>query len=101
MQTPNGIELNLQESKYKYEYNNFIFYFSSKSYLEKFKKNISDYILMESYKIKNKYNIHINFSLFLAVALYKKIEKRGFRITHKNMGYIISENTVFNTEYIT
>lgn len=100
MQTQNGIELNLQESKYKHEYNNFIFYFSSKSYLEKFKKNLSEYILMESYKIKNKYNIHINFSLFLAVALYKKIEKRGFRIIHKDMGYIISENTVFNTEYI-
>lgn len=100
MQTQNGIELDLSKSNYKYEFRNYIFYFSSKLYMEKFSKNVSDYILIESLKLKNKYMVHIDFSLFLSVAFYKKVEKRGFRIVHKNMGFIISENTVFNTEYI-
>lgn len=98
MQTQNGIELNLKESKFQYEFKNFIFYFSSQLYLEKFKKNLDEYIMVETIKIRNKYKLHIDFSLFLAVSLYKKIEKRGFRVAHKNMGFIINEFTVFNAE---
>jgi YHS domain-containing protein len=98
MQTQNKIELNLKESKYQYEFKNFIFYFSSLLYLDKFKKNLDEYIVLETIKIKNKYKLHVDFSLFLAVALYKKIEKRGFRVVHKNMGFVINELTVFNAE---
>lgn len=100
MQTQNGIELNLNESNYKFEFKDFIFYFSSKLYLEKFSKNLTDFIMVETLKLRNKYKLHIDFSLFLSVSLYKKIEKRGFRVVHKTHGFLISENSIFNTEMI-
>ena len=40
MQTQNGIELDLNKSKFISEYKDYCFYFSSKLYLEKFEKNI-------------------------------------------------------------
>lgn len=98
MQTQNGIELNLNKSRFSFQYKDYIFYFSSKLYLEKFRTNVDEYILLETLKLKNKYKVANNFSLFLAVSLYKKIEKRGFRVVHKNMGFIINENSVFNAE---
>ena len=54
MKTKNGIELDLKNSSYIYDYNDFKFYFSSKFYLEKFKENLSYYIFMETTKIINK-----------------------------------------------
>ena len=35
-------------------------------------------------KIKEKFNCNINFDLFYAIAYYKKIEKRGFRVEFNN-----------------
>lgn len=80
MQTKNGIELNLAVSDYKSVYDDFIFYFSSLFYKRKFDEGLENYIELENAKLKNKYGINLNASIFLAIAFYKKIEKRGFCI---------------------
>lgn len=93
MKTKYGIFLNLDESTYSYEKNKMIFYFSSELYLNKFKKTYKNYIQMEIAKLNIKYNLTIedfpilynNISNFLLMALYKKIEKRGYKICTNEM----------------
>ena len=77
MLTRNGIELELEESKYTYKYKNLTFYFSSRFYLNKFIDN-------ETKKLYNKYKHNADYSILLAVALYKRIEKRGFYVLVDN-----------------
>ena len=74
------VVLNIHESNYSYSFGGFIFYFSSNFYKEKFEREVLKYIDEEELKIKNKYKIDISIGLYLAIALYRKIEKRGFRI---------------------
>lgn len=83
MKTKNGIYLNLEESEYKLNYNGLIFYFSSELYMLKFKYKVIQYTIEETAKIKAKYKININLDAMLEISLYKKIEKRGFRIVYK------------------
>lgn len=86
MQTKNGIELNLAISDYKSVYDDFIFYFSSLFYKRKFDEGLENYIEVENAKLKYKYGINLNGSIFLAIAFYKKIEKRGFYVkTRENI----------------
>lgn len=80
MKTKNGIELELKKSLYNYRFGHWIFYFSSELYRNKFMALIEDFISMEQQKLKNRYKLDINFRLYFAIALYKKIEKRGFYI---------------------
>ena len=80
MKTIKGIELDLKCSEYSYEYNGFIFYFSSQVYRAKFEKLLESFIDIETIKLYNKYKIRCNFKMFLAFSLYKRIETRGFRI---------------------
>lgn len=80
MLTTHGIELNIEESKFIYTFYGVDFYFSSKTNLERFKNNLINYIEIEEIKLYNKYKVKINAKLFLAFALYKKVEKRGFRV---------------------
>lgn len=94
MKTKNGIYNNLDESEYKIEIENFIFYFSSKMYLEKFIKGKEEYIKEESLKINNKYNVESRFNIMLLLSLYKKIEKRGFKIFDKVLNREIKEKEV-------
>lgn len=80
MKTAKGICLNLNESDYFFNYKGIIFYFSSEFYKKKFVDNIQNYIENETYKLQVKYNINLNIDVMLMISLYKKIEKRGFRI---------------------
>lgn len=95
MITKNGIELDLRKTKYSYEFGEYIFYFSSKLYLTKFKEGVLNYIILENAKITNKYKIKINVTSYLSVSFYKKIEKRGFRVIDKNSGLEIDEFNEF------
>lgn len=93
MKTKNGIELNLEESKYISKFNGLVFYFSSETYKNKFNEQIEDFIKIESIKIFNKYKVKIDLSDYLAVSLYKRIEKRGFLILYgsskiKNVNFL-------------
>lgn len=78
--TIKGICLNLNESEYFFKYKGLIFYFSSEFYKKKFTEEITNYIETETFKLQVKYNINVNFDLLFMLALYKKIEKRGFRV---------------------
>lgn len=84
MQTKRGIYLNLKESVYKFKYGRLVFYFSSQSYLTKFKLVYSEYIKNETLKIQLKYGGIIWCDEMLLLTLYKKIEKRGFRVLCDN-----------------
>ena len=86
------IYYNINESEYKVDYQNFTFYFSSILYERKFKAELNKYVSDESYKITSKYQNHIEATEFLALSLYKKIEKRGFYIKD------IKTNTEINEE---
>lgn len=97
MQTKSGIELDLSKSNYKANYSDLIFYFSSELYLNKFKTELNNYILIENIKINNKYKVDIDIKEYLAVALYKRIEKRGFLIKHLFKKDNITEMTSFKT----
>lgn len=94
MQTKNGIELDLKNSKYIYKKGNFSFYFSSEFYLKKFKEEVKEFVPFENQKIVAKYGIEINLCLFLMISLYKKIEKRGFLVTNNEQKI---DNVKFNT----
>lgn len=82
--TKAGIYLELDKSTYYYSIYGLDFYFSSMIYKEKFEKNVQNYVKEESIKLKNKYKNDCDFKQYLAVSLYKKIEKRGFRIEQLN-----------------
>ena len=71
---------NIMESEYKSSFGGFIFYFTSEFYKNKFENEIENYIEIEEIKIRNKYKVDLSLSLYLAISLYKKIEKRGFRV---------------------
>lgn len=76
----NKVCLNINESEYMTTFGGFNFYFSSNFYKEKFEREVSKYVEEEELKINNKYKTQINVGLYLALSLYKKIEKRGFRV---------------------
>lgn len=80
MLTRNGIELNIEESKYKYNYKGLTFYFSSMFYLHKFEREIKFFIDNETKKLYNKFKVNADFTILLSIALYKRIEKRGFKV---------------------
>lgn len=84
---------NIDESTYKVDFKNFTFYFSSLLYQRKFIDELSSYIKDESFKIKTKYQNSIEASEYLALSLYKKIEKRGFNVLYK--GLKVDENLSF------
>lgn len=80
MKTKNGIYLDLTESEYVYNFGGLSFYFSSEFYRNKFKNEVKNYVQYETMKIVSKYDIKVSFDIMLAISLYKKIEKRGFRV---------------------
>lgn len=99
MKTERGIFYNLEESTYTLNYNEYIFYFSSELYLNKFKDTVEEFINYETLKLKNRYKCYLNLRSMLLISYYKRIEKRGFYIL-VNCGmendYIkLEEDTVF------
>ena len=94
MKTVNGIYLNLEESDYIYDLDGIRYYFSSELYRNKFKENVLNYVNENSIKLKLKYKINFNFDLFLSLAYYRKIEKRGFRIEDISTNKRITKETI-------
>ena len=75
-------DLNL--SNYEFNYKKLTFYFSSKFYIDKFTKEIDNFVNIEGNKLYSKYRVMLEPSEYLALSLYKKIEKRGFRVYFNN-----------------
>ena len=88
------IYYDLTESTYRLDYKRFTFYFSSKFYIDKFKKELDNFVNIEDKKIYSKYRVMLECSEYLALSLYKKIEKRGFRVNF--IGNEIKENESFS-----
>ena len=86
----------INESEYKITYDKLTFYFSSKFYLEKFTREYSNFIKDETMKFKIKYKCNTYIDEMLLLLLYKKIEKRGFRVLYNDTK--IRENYMINCE---
>ena len=86
----------INESEYKFTYDRLTFYFSSKFYLEKFTREYSEFIKDETMKFKIKYKCNAYIDEMLLLLLYKKIEKRGFRVLYNDTN--IRENYMINCE---
>lgn len=95
MLTKNGIQLDLEKSEYTFIIDNLNFYFSSEFYKNKFKNELADYISSERIKLKNKFHVNFNETLFFAICLYKRIEKRGYFIKDVSTGLKLNENPTF------
>lgn len=74
----------LNKSNYTFKYDDLIFYFSSNFYKEKFIKEHLNYIRDETMKLKVKFKCNIYCDEMILLLLYKKIEKRGFKVTYKD-----------------
>lgn len=92
------IYYDIKTSTYSYTLWNIKFYFSSKFYLHKFKNEIENYISKENQKLKIKYKLEIDVEKMLAIAYYKKIEKRGFYAYSISKDKEIKEDEVFTLE---
>lgn len=85
----------LAESPLIYNHDGFSFVFSSEANKRKFINKLEDFKKQETLYLSNRYyHVKLNFDLFLTIALYKKLERRGFRIfTDDNV--TLSEDTLF------
>ena len=72
---------NIKETVFDYEIYNLCFHFSSLFNEKRFKERVESYVNIEGMKIINKYQLQIDLKKYLAIAFYKKIEKRGFYVT--------------------
>ena len=81
---------NIKDSVFDYEIYDLCFHFSSLFNKERFMKNVEAYVNIEGMKIINKYQLQIDIREYLAIAFYKKIERRGFYISKS--GEVIPES---------
>lgn len=82
MKTIRGIYLDIEESDYIYKFLDYTFYFSSLSYLEKFKNGHFEYIKKITSKLSDELKVKVYASDILLINYYKSIEKRGFRVEY-------------------
>lgn len=82
MQSARGVFYDLKDSNYIYLGDNVAFYFSSNLYLKKFTLKLDEFIKNEKMKFLVNYKININADLLFMITLYRKIEKRGFRVIY-------------------
>jgi len=78
------IYYNIEETEYIFQTENFIFYFSSLFYLQKFIEKYKENREEIQYKLSSRYNIEFDSIDYCDFILYSKIEKRGFKIVCKN-----------------
>lgn len=84
---------NISDSDYSYDFKRFRFIFSSKFYIMKFEKELMKFVKYNSDKLISKYGIYLESDEYLALSLYKKIEKRGFLVYYN--GNSIEPNETF------
>lgn len=89
-----GVCLDLHESNFVYESNDYIFYFSSLFYFNKFKESVEDYVRIEKLRFNNRYQCNVENDDIFILKLYKKIEKRGFFVKRKAL-----KNTELQRDY--
>lgn len=80
----NKIYNDINESTYQFKYDKMVFYFSSKFYLNKFTNTYVRYLKDEIMKLQVKFKCSIDADYMLLLLLYRKIEKRGFKVLYDN-----------------
>lgn len=97
----NMVFYELDNSPFFLRINDFMFYFTSKFYMEKFKNEYVSYIRSETLKLNIKYKMIVDADEMLLLSFYKQIEKRGFKVKYKGVDiekdYYI--DCVLNKEY--
>lgn len=96
MKTVRGIYYSLDESEYYFKYDNLTFVFSSKLYLKKFMGIYKEYLKENTAKIESKFNSTFYADELILIDLYRKIEKRGFRVLY--YGEPLEEKLYYNVE---
>lgn len=76
----NKIYQDINESNIYIQIGSYKFYFSSDFLKEKFLRLKDNFIKEESLKLNNRYEIELNCTDYLLISLYKKVEKRGFKV---------------------
>lgn len=74
----------IKETVFNYEIYDLCFHFSSFFNRKRFMQNVETFVKIEEMKIVNKYQLQIDIKKYLAIAFYKKIERRGFFVTQKD-----------------
>ena len=87
----------IKESIYFYDYGDLRFYFSSELYRDKFKAKVIYYIIEERNKMCIRYKCIVQCDDMLALTLYKKIEKRGFRVENNKSRKILNEHYIIES----
>ncbi len=75
----------LEDSPFFLRMNDFMFYFSSKFYKDKFEKEYKEYIRSETLKLNVRYKMIVDADEMLLLSFYKMIEKRGFKVKYKGV----------------
>ena len=75
----------LEDSPFFLRIDDFMFYFSSKFYMDKFKKEYPEYIKNETLKLNVRYKMIVYADEMLLLSYYKQIEKRGFKVKYKGV----------------
>ena len=86
----------INESNYTFKYDNLVFYFSSQFYQEKFERMYTQFLKDETMKLKIKFKCNIYCDEMILLLLYKKIEKRGFKVKYKDKELIENYYIDFN-----
>lgn len=87
----------IEDSIYYTDRKGLRFYFSSEFNKQRFLNSLEEYIKNENRKLTNRYKVSIDLVQYMALSLYKKIEKRGFRVYHIKDEYYLHEQIQFNT----
>ena len=86
----------INESIYTFKYDDLLFYFSSQFYQEKFTREYLQFLKDEIMKLKIKFKCNIYCDEMILILLYKKIEKRGFKVKYKDKELIENYYIDFN-----
>ena len=89
--TKSGVYYDLTESEFVAEAADFRFYFSSASHMHKFKERICEATKEFNERITKRYGINLSARIAPALALYLKIETRGFYVVRNTNGDRIDE----------
>lgn len=86
---------NLKESKFYFKTENFLFFFSSAFYLEKFQSMRSEFLKNERYKLESRFNVQFDGSDYFDFILYKQVEKRGYYVVDISKNEVYKSSTDF------
>lgn len=73
----------LEDSPFFLRIDDFMFYFSSSFYKNKFENGYKEYIRSETLKLNVRYKMIVDADEMLLLSFYKMIEKRGFKVKYK------------------